>query len=341
MIKVGIIGASGYSGLELVKILLHHPETCISFIAGTARVAGMNIADLHPVLRGQIDLELALTDVDKVISSDVDCIFLATPNEISLELVPRIINESNKKVIDLSGSFRLKNKSLYPEFYGFENNNNNLLDEAVYGLPEVNESQIRKARLIANPGCYPTSIILPMIPLLVSGMINISSRIVIDSKSGVSGAGRKPTENTHYVENNESFKAYKIHSHRHEPEIKQELSFAANNEVEITFTPHLLPINRGILSTIYATLKQGVTADHVQECLEKMYKNKKFVRILPVGTYPEIKYVANTPYCDIGFSVRGSEIIFVSCIDNLLKGASSQAVQNYNLMFGFKEVLAL
>lgn len=341
MVKVGIIGASGYSGLELIKILLRHSETTIGFITGTSRVSGMKVSDLHPILRGQIDLELGLTDIEEVIKSDVDCVFLATPNETSLEFVPQIIKRSNKKVIDLSGSFRLKNKTLYPEFYGFDNNNDDLLNEAVYGLPEFNSSQIRNARLIANPGCYPTSIMLALAPLLMSNLVSTSSRIVIDSKSGVSGAGRKPTENTHYVETNESFKAYKIHSHRHEPEIKQELSFAAKGDVRITFTPHLLPINRGILSTIYADLKEGVTADQVQKCLEEMYKNKKFVRVLPQGSYPEIKYVANTPFCDVGFSVRGQEIILVSCIDNILKGASSQAVQNYNLMFGFKEDLSL
>jgi N-acetyl-gamma-glutamyl-phosphate reductase len=341
MIKTGIIGASGYSGLELVKILLRHPEAEIVFVAGTSRVAGQKLAEVFPTIRDEIDLEIKLTEINEIIQSDVNCLFLATPNETSLELIPKIMRESNKKIIDLSGAFRLGDNTLYPVFYGFENDNLALLEEAAYGLPELNSERIRKARLVANPGCYPTSVIIPMAPLLSAELIEVSQRIIIDSKSGVSGAGRKPTETTHYVEANESLKAYNIHKHRHEPEIKQELSIAADKEVKISFTPHLIPVNRGILSTIYATLKPGVTRDDIYKAWNQAYNRKKFVRVLEPGALPEIKFVAATPYCDIWCSVREDELIIVSCIDNLLKGASSQAIQNFNLLFGFKEELAL
>ena len=337
MIKVGIVGGSGYSGLELVKILLNHSEVTISYLTGTSRVAGQKVADLFPVLRNQIDIEFKLTNINYIIDSQVDCIFLATPNETSLELVPGLINNSDKKIIDLSGSFRLKDNSLYPKYYGFDNDNNDVLSMAVYGLPEINKDEIKKARLIANPGCYPTSIILPLAPLLKADKIDLSRRIIIDSKSGVSGAGRKPSETTHYVEINESIKAYNLQKHRHEPEIVQELTNAANVCVKASFTPHLIPVNRGIMSTIYTDLKSGVTTEEVFDILNEAYSNSRFVRILPDNLLPEIKHVAYTPYCDIGFSVRDKELIIVSCIDNLLKGASSQAVQNLNLMYGFKE----
>lgn len=341
MIKAGIIGASGYSGLELVRILSKHPEVNLDFISGTERVAGCHYVDLYPVLRGLVALEVQLTDVDQILQSDVDLIFLATPNETSLELVPRFLSESGKKVIDLSGAFRLKNQVLYPSYYGFENTHVDLLAAAVYGIPELNKDQIRQARFVANPGCYPTSVILALAPVLKAGLINTKQRVVIDSKSGVSGAGRRPTDNTHFVETNESFKAYNIHKHRHEPEIAQELSFAASENVKITFTPHLLPLNRGILSTIYAELKDNVGILEVRNVLNAAYSKEKFVRILPENCYAEIKHVANTPFCDIGVSIRNNELIMVSCIDNVLKGASSQAVQNLNLMFGFKEDLGL
>lgn len=341
MVKVGIVGASGYSGLELVKLLLAHPEVEITFVTGTSRVAGQNIVELHPSLRGQVDIELLPTDIEDILKSKVDCVFLATPNETSLDLVPRLMKESDMKVIDLSGSFRFKDGSLYPEYYGFENNNTNLLSESVYGLPELNKSLVREARLLANPGCYPTSVILALAPLLEAGLIETSQRIIIDSKSGVTGAGRKPTENTHYVEANESMKAYKVHGHRHEPEIIQELSKATSFKVRASFTPHLLPVNRGILSTIYAEVKDDVTLESIHNTLLDRYKYEKFVRVLPVNQLPEIKHVAYSHYCDIGFSLRGTELILVSCIDNLLKGASSQAIQNFNLMFGYKEDLGL
>lgn len=341
MVKVGIVGASGYSGLELVKLLLAHPEAEIAFVTGTSRVAGKNITELHPSLRNQIDIEFLLTDIEEIIKSDVECVFLATPNETSLELVPRLMKESDKKIIDLSGSFRFKDASLYPKYYGFENNYSDLLAGSVYGLPELNKPAIRETSLLANPGCYPTSVILALAPLLEAGLIETSQKVIVDSKSGVTGAGRQPTETSHYVEANESMKAYKVHGHRHEPEIKQELSKAASTNVNVTFTPHLLPVNRGILSTIYAEVKKDVTSKCIYKTFTERYKHDTFVRILPESQLPEIKYVAYSNYCDIGFSMRGTDLILVSCIDNLLKGASSQAMQNFNLMFGFKEDLGL
>jgi N-acetyl-gamma-glutamyl-phosphate reductase len=341
MVKTGIIGASGYSGLELVRILLKHPEASLEFVSGTERVAGSLYSDLYPILRGETDLKCFLTDVGKVIDSDVELLFLATPNDTSLYMVPEIINNTGKKLIDLSGSFRLKDNALYPEYYGFKNSNMSLIKEAVYGIPELYADLIRKARLVANPGCYPTSVVLPLVPLFKAGIVNTSCRVVVDSKSGVSGAGRKPSDNTHYVETNESMKAYNLHRHRHEPEIKQELEKAAGSVINMTFSPHLVPINRGILSTIYLQVNNGVKMDDILNLWNKAYSRKKFVRILPAGQLPEIKFVANSPYCDIGFSLRGNDLIIVSCIDNLLKGASSQAVQNFNLMCGFREEVGL
>lgn len=341
MTKVGIVGVTGYSGLELLKILLKHPETDISFVSGTSRLEGESIASVFPVLRGQVDLSIVKTDIDMLVNSDADCIFMATPHETSLELIPSILQKTEKKVIDLSGAFRLRDHSLYSKHYGFENSHLSLLEEAVYGLPEINRRAIRKARLVANPGCYPTSAILPLYPLLSKQYVDLNHRIVIDSKSGTSGAGRKPSETTHFVQVNESFKAYNLHAHRHEPEILQELIAASDNAVKISFTPHLLPINRGILSTIYADLKPSVDQEMIDACLKDTYQHEPFVRILPLNTLPEINHVASTPYCDIGFSVRENHLILVSCIDNLLKGASSQAVQNYNLMFGYRESIGL
>lgn len=343
MIKVGVVGATGYSGLELVKLLHRHPETELSFIACTSRVSGKKISEIFPVMRDELDIVLEMTDIRKIIVSEVDCIFLATPNEASYELVPLILGTSGfvRKIIDLSGAFRLNDASQYSKYYGFTHEQQNILNEAVYGIPEFNAEYMSTARLVANPGCYPTSVILPLVPLIKSGLIDVSTKIIVDSKSGVSGAGRKPTENTHFVETNESFKSYCVHNHRHEPEMIQELSNLSGNEVKLTFTPHLLPINRGILSTIYAKLRTDITESDVYNSLCEQYKNTRFVRILPCRELPEIKYVSGTPYCDIGFSIRDDEIIIVSCIDNLLKGAASQAVQNYNLMFGFKEELGL
>jgi N-acetyl-gamma-glutamyl-phosphate reductase len=341
MVKVGIVGASGYSGLELIKILLKHPETEISFVSGTSRVAGQNMHDIYPVLRGQINITVDLTEREELVNSDAECIFLATPNETSLDLVPEIINKTDKKVIDLSGAFRLADTNLYPQYYGFENNNQTTLKEAVYGLPELYAPKIRKTRLVANPGCYPTSIIIPIAPLLSADIVDISQPIIIDAKSGVSGAGRKPTETTHFVETNESLKAYNVHKHRHEPEIAQELSIAADKHVDVSFTPHLIPVNRGILSTIYLKIKKGITQQDILACWDNAYRTKQFVRVYPEGQLPEIKFVACTHFCDIGCSLRGDQLVIVSCIDNLLKGASSQAVQNYNLLYGYKDDLGL
>lgn len=343
MLKVGVVGATGYSGLELVKILHKHPETELQFVSCTSRVAGKKFSDIFPIMRNKIDLNLELTDINKVLDSDVDCVFLATPNETSHELVPVILmNSANvKKVIDLSGSFRLKHGTQYSQYYGFEHEHEDLLAESIYGIPEINSKKIATARLLANPGCYPTSVIIPLVPLLKAGFLDPATRIIVDSKSGVSGAGRKPTDNTHFVETNESFKSYNVHKHRHEPEMVQVLSYMSGNDIKLTFTPHLLPINRGILSTIYAKINSNVTEKEIYDTLIETYNNAKFVRIFPYKELPEIKHVSYTPYCDIGFSIREDELIIVSCIDNLLKGAASQAVQNYNLMFGLKEDLGL
>jgi N-acetyl-gamma-glutamyl-phosphate reductase len=246
--------------------------------------------------------------------------------------------ESGATVVDLSGAFRLRDASLYPKFYGFEHARPDLLEKAVYGLTEFVREELRGAKLIANPGCYPTTIIVPMKPLLDAGMIDSNQPIICDSKSGVTGAGKTPTAATHFVEISESFKSYNVFKHRHTPEITQGLGLA-NSSGSLIFTPHLLPINRGILSTIYSKLKDGVTRADILSVWQKTFASSPFVRVFAESQLPEIKFVANTPYCDIGCAVdaEAGQAIIVSAEDNLLKGAASQALQNANLALGFDE----
>jgi len=338
MVKVGIYGASGYTGQELLRLLLRHPEAEVTAVT-SRRYAGQAVADLYPAFTGLTKLTFMDASPEEV-AENCDQIFLALPHAVSMS-VASLFLQAGKKVVDLSADFRIRNAATYGAWYG-RHTAPELLAEAVYGIPELSRDQIRAARLIANPGCYPTSIILGLAPLLRAGWIDTAS-IIADSKSGVSGAGREPQVTSLFCEVDEAFKAYKVTRHRHTPEIEQELSILAGRELRISFTPHLLPISRGILSTIYAALKEGRTAAEVHRLYADAYGNEAFVRVYKKGAYPNISAVRGSNYCDIGVTVdeRTGRAIVISAIDNLIKGAAGQAIQNMNIQWGMRESLGL
>ena len=349
-IKVSIIGATGYAGKELIKILSGHPEVELMFL-GSSTYAGKNITEVFPEFLNSLNKKLIKPD-SAFISRDSDLVFTALPHTVSMDIVPELLNKKGIKVIDLSADYRLKDTMVYKEWYKKEHEgiNKKLLTQAVYGLPELYLDDIKNASLVANPGCYPTSVILGIAPLLRNHIVEPEG-MIIDSKSGVSGAGRKPSLGLHFAECNESFKAYKVLKHNHIPEIEQELStiYSGKNNLEkqmnikITFTPHLLPINRGILSTCYLDLKSIKSEEEILELYQKFYNDSPFVRIFTPPNLPETRFVTDTNYCDIGFAVdkRVGKIKVISVIDNLIKGAAGQAVQNMNIMFGFSETCGL
>jgi len=345
-LKVSIIGSTGYAGKELVKILIHHKEVGLVHLVSSS-CAGKNIAEIFPEFLNKLDKKLINFNLE-LISQNSDLVFTALPHTVSMNVVPELLKKG-VKVIDLSADYRIKNPAVYEEWYKKEHNqiSKGLLSEAVYGLPEIYLNKIKDARLVANPGCYPTSIILGIAPLLKHHFVEPEG-IIIDSKSGASGAGRKLSSDLQFAECNENFKAYKVVKHNHIPEVEQELSSIYFNrddyrqqrtEIKVCFTPHLLPINRGILSTCYLTLKESKEEEEVLEIYQKFYQKAPFVRIFEPPNLPEIKYVAGTNYCDIGFTIdeRVGKIKVISVIDNLLKGAAGQAVQNMNIMSGFSE----
>jgi N-acetyl-gamma-glutamyl-phosphate reductase len=339
--NVAIIGASGYSGAELAGLLMKHPGVRLASLmtANQERqdAKSRKYSEELPQFLGRCDLEIEPLDLDALVQRGTRVVFLATPNETSHDLVPQLLKHG-LRVIDLSGAYRLKQPDLYPKWYGFEHHFAPVLATSVYGLTEIHRASIRQASLLANPGCYPTSALLPLIPLQQSGLIDETCDIICDSKSGVSGAGKSPTTGTHFSEVTESFKAYNVFKHRHAPEIWQEL-----NSARLVFTPHLLPINRGILSTIYVRVREAVTEPMVSECYQRVYGQEPFVRLFSAGRFPEIKFVAHTNYCDIGWKLEpgGSMLVIISAIDNLVKGAAGQALQNMNVMLGFEETAGL
>jgi len=340
IVRVGVAGATGYAGLELLRLLARHPQAQVTRLMSSGRSGKQEfpIEHSHPSLRGKFDVACRPLAVDDLSSSEVDVVFLATPHQTALELAPALL-ERNLRVVDLSGAFRLKDPAAYPRFYGFEHDAHEALEEAVYGLTELNSEHIRKARLVANPGCYATSVILALAPVLQNGWVDRKAGIIADSKSGASGAGRGVSEKLHFVEVNENCRAYGLFNHRHVPEMVQTLDLA---EKDFTFTPHLLPITRGILSTIYVRLAKPCGHEEIAVLYRKFYAQAPFVRILEAGV-PEIQSVAQTNYTDIGLAVNpdGKRLIIVSALDNLIKGAAGQAIQNMNLMFGFAEGTAL
>jgi N-acetyl-gamma-glutamyl-phosphate reductase len=336
--KVGIIGASGYTGQELVRILASHPEVEIT-VATSERFAGSAIDEIFPSLKGVIDLRLSKLSTKEVVKKS-DIIFTALPHGDSMEVVAACI-KGGKRVVDLSADFRLKDKDLYEQWYG-THACPDLLVEAIYGLPELYRAEIKKAQLVANPGCYPTGAILALAPLLEAGII-ASSGIVVDAKSGVSGAGRNPSMTNLFSDVAEGMKPYAVGQHRHSPEMEQELSARAGEEMHILFVPHLIPINRGILSTCYARTGGDVSTEQVSAVYQGRYKDEPFIRLCPSGTFPSTTAVRGSNYCDLGVMVddASGQVIVITAIDNLVKGASGQAVQNMNIMCGFPETMGL
>ena len=332
-----ILGASGYTGAELIRLLREHPQVSISHLTAS-RHSGRALGEVFPHLGGITDLELSSPD-PSLIPDDTDVVFAALPHGASAELIEQIY-ERDIKIIDLGADFRLT-EGTYRDWYG-NHPCAHLLENAVYGIPELHAEQISETKLVANPGCYPTSSILPLAPLLENGMVETKG-IIIDSKSGASGAGRNPSLDLHFCEVSEGMKAYKVGEHRHTPEIEQGLSDFLGSKVEIVFTPHLIPINRGILSTIYVTLSGSYKTRELLDALGKFYRNSPFVRILPEGTFPNTSCVRGSNFCDIGIRTNPGKktAIIVCAIDNLVKGASGQAIQSMNIMFDLPESLGL
>ncbi|MCR5546991.1 MAG: N-acetyl-gamma-glutamyl-phosphate reductase [Lachnospiraceae bacterium] len=344
MIKVGIIGATGYAGAELVRILLNHKDCEIKWY-GSKSYVGQNYADVYKNMFELVEDECLDDNIDKM-AEEVDVIFTATPQGY----LSTILNEDilkKVKVIDLSADYRIKDVDIYEKWYGIHHGSPELIEKAVYGLCEVNREEIKHTRLLANPGCFTTCSILTAYPLVKEGYID-GNTLIVDAKSGTSGAGRGAKQQNLFCEVNESIKAYGVATHRHTPEIEEQLSYAAGEEIVISFTPHLVPMNRGILATEYASLKEVTlpdgskgypTSDMIAEAYNKYYKNEKFVRFLGEGATPETKWVEGSNFVDIGFKVdeRTHRVVMMGVIDNLVKGAAGQAVQNMNLMFGLPE----
>ncbi|MBU1063584.1 N-acetyl-gamma-glutamyl-phosphate reductase [bacterium] len=336
-IRVSVVGASGYTGLELVKILLRHPHVEITNLAVRSDI-GTSFSELFPALKGRCDLKCSAIDVSKI-ADESDVIFFGLPHKTSMDIIPKFLDFS-KNIIDLSADYRLNNEETYKQAYGINHSNKGNLSGFVYGLPEFNREKIRQTNTIANPGCFPTGIELALMPVLQSGLIKTDS-ILVDSKTGLSGGGKTPKPAFHFPESNENVAAYKVASHQHEPEIEQELSKMAGKSVDIVFVPHLVPMTRGIYNTIYTELTGPLTVGDLQELYQNSYKNEPFVRVMEKGKVPEIKHVVYTNYCDIGMVISGNRLILMSAIDNLIKGAAGQAVQNMNLMLGLDETLGL
>ena len=338
MINVAIVGATGYAGAELARILTAHPGVSISLVT-SRQYAGKAFSDIYPAMSGLIDLKCVPFDAE-IVSDSADIVFTALPHQVAMGVVPGLLDRGTK-VIDLSADFRFQDVSLYEKWYQ-AHKAPSLLKIAVYGLPEINLELIRNSSLVGNPGCYPTSAILPLAPFVTGDLISLNS-IVIDSKSGASGAGRSLSLTTHFCEVHEGLRAYKVASHRHAPEIEEVLSRLAARTVTVTFTPHLVPMSRGMLTTIYADILGDLSPDAVHDLLVSYYNDKPFVRIMSPGKWPDTLHVRGSNYTDIGFQVdkRANRLILISAIDNLVKGASGQAVQNMNIMQGLSETSGL
>ena len=339
MIKIAIIGATGYAGAELARLLYAHEEADIRFL-GSRTYTGTPFSDVYPAFRGMFDAPCADDDIAGM-AKEADVIFTATPQGFLAGVLTEDIL-ANTKVIDLSADFRLKDVSVYEAWYKLKHASPGFLPEAVYGLCEVNRDKVKDARLVANPGCYTTCSILTCHPAVKEGLVDADT-LIIDALSGVSGAGANAKKENLYCEVNESAKPYGVAVHRHTPEIEEQLSYAAGRPVTLSFTPHLVPMNRGILATCYATLNEGVTEERVREVYNAYYREEPFVRVLPKGAYPETRFVEYTNKLDIGLCVdpRTNRLIMTGAIDNLVKGAAGQAVQNMNILFGFEETTGL
>lgn len=335
MIRVGILGATGYTALELIKLLLRHPQAKITVL--TSRQEGRpHVSTVHPQLSGRLDLHLEDLPPEDV-AAQVDCVFSCLPHAASAQAIVKMLDRP-VKIIDFSADYRLRDPATYAQWYGHEHPDPSRLGKVVYGLPELFAQDIVDQQLVANPGCYTSTSILALAPLLSRGYIEPSG-IIIDAKSGISGAGRTPKLTMHFPECNESLSAYSVGNHRHTPEIEQILSLATQRNVQVVFTPHLVPMDRGILCTIYARLTRAATDDELLSVMHHFYAGKPFVRV--VRHLPATKDVAYTNYCDVTARIARGQLIVIACIDNLIKGASGVAVQNFNLMHGFDETTAL
>ena len=335
MVKVGIIGSTGYTGAELVRILMNHKEVKIQWY-GSRSYVDKKYADIYHNMFEIVD-DVCMDDNMEELAQKVDVIFMATPQGFCASLMKEEIL-SKVKVIDLSADFRMKDVDIYEKWYGISHASPQFIDEAVYGLSEMNREDIKDARLVANPGCYTTCSILTAYPLVKEGLIDTDT-LIIDAKSGTSGAGRSAKIDTLFCEVNENIKAYGVTTHRHTPEIEEQLGYAAKQKLKINFTPHLLPMNRGILVTSYATLTKRMNHKEMKAVYDAYYKGEKFVRVLDENVCPETKWVTGSNYVDIGFQIdeRTNRVVMMGALDNVVKGAAGQAVQNMNLMFGFPE----
>lgn len=338
MIRAGIVGATGYAGAELVRILSGHPQIELTILT-SRQFAGVKFDEVYPAMSGCVNLVCQELVVEEVCDS-ADVVFTALPHELPMTLVPEFVKRK-MRVVDLSADFRFNDAAVYESAYQ-PHTAKDLLEKAVYGLSEIYFEDIRSANLIGNPGCYPTSVLLPLIPLIKAGLLDLNS-LIADSKSGVSGAGRSISLTSHFCEVNESFKAYKVAVHRHNPEMETVLSREANQPIRLTFVPHLVPMSRGMLTTIYATLIKGVQAGDIRNCLTDAYSGCAFIRICAEERVPDTLQVRGTNFCDIGFALdeRTNRLILIAAIDNLVKGAAGQAVQNMNIMLGLDETAGL
>jgi N-acetyl-gamma-glutamyl-phosphate reductase len=342
-LKSAILGVTGYSGFELARILLRHPEVETPvMLQRSGEAVASNLADMYPAISGNGGYPMQPLSWTEIQRQKIELLFLATPHEVSRALVPEAIARG-MRVVDLSGAWRLR-EAQHRAVYGFQDTNAvtaaELTEKAVYGLPELNSDRLPSAALVANPGCYATSVILALAPLLAADLVDRGKGIISDSKSGVSGAGKEATARTHFVSVADNLSAYSVFGHRHVGEIVEQLKL---NDAELIFTPHLLPIPRGILSTIYVHLKSEMKPAEVEACFQDFYAGKPWVRVFATPKLPQIQFSLHTNYCDLGFCLAedGRRLVLVSCIDNLLKGAAGQAVQNMNLMYGFKEKAGL
>ncbi len=335
MIKVGIVGGTGYTGVELLRLLAAHPDVRVTAITSRGN-AGTPVAKMFPSLRGRIDL--AFTDPARTPLNDCDCVFFATPNAVAMSQAKAIL-DAGARIVDFSADFRLRDRAVWEKWYKVTHASPDLLAQAVYGLPEVNRDRIKGARLVANPGCYATAVELAVLPLLESDFVD-RGHFVADAKSGVSGAGRKIEQSLMYAEASDNFKAYAIEGHRHHPEIVETLTLATGRAPGLTFVPHLVPMVRGILATVYARITKETD---FQALFEKRYAKEPFVDVMPPGTHPETRWVRGTNQCRIAVHrpMGGDTLVVVAVEDNMVKGAAGQAVQNMNIMFGLPETRAL
>lgn len=338
MLKVAVVGATGYTGVELIRLLLRHPKVRITTLS-SRQYADQNIAHIFPSLAGQIDTVCEELDLD-TLAKNTDVVFTAVPHKTAMDIVPELLKRG-VRVIDLSADFRLQDVDVYQQWYQ-AHSCPELIQDAVYGLPELYREQIKGAKLVANPGCYPTSIAVALAPLLRRNLV-VADTLILDSKSGATGAGRSAKTASLFCEVNEGFKAYAVASHRHTPEIEQVLSEVGQKEIKVNFTPHLLPLNRGILSTCYATIAEDVTSSQIAAAFQDSYANEPFIRVCPEGQLPNTAYIQGSNFVDLGWVVdtRTGRVIVISAIDNLVKGAAGQAIQNMNIMCAFAETAGL